>query len=60
MSCANRVALLGHAVKHVAKTAGDTTRLQIALTINVSRTKYVTDRKEKRKEPEESGTNGQG
>jgi hypothetical protein len=34
--------------------------LQIGLAINVSRTKIVIDRKEKRNEPEESGTNGQG
>jgi hypothetical protein len=54
------VALLVHAVKHVAKIAGDKKRLQIGLTINLSGTKYVTHRKEKRKEPEESGTNGQG
>ena len=42
--CADRVALLGHAVKHVAETAGDMTRLQIGLTINVTGTKYVIDR----------------
>jgi hypothetical protein len=39
----------------------DTTNiaLQIGLTINVSRNKYVIDRKEKRNEPEERGTNVQ-
>jgi hypothetical protein len=40
----------------------DTTNvaLQIGLATNVSRTKYMIDRKEKRNEPDENGTKGRG
>jgi hypothetical protein len=40
----------------------DTTNVafQIGLTINVSRTKYVIDRKKNGNEPEESGTKNRG
>jgi len=46
---------LGHTVKHVAETAEDMTTVatHIGLTINVSKTKYMFNRKKRGTEPEE-------
>jgi hypothetical protein len=56
---ANDVIVLGCVVKHIAETLDDMTAVasQMGLTINVSKTKYMINRKKKRNEPEER--NGQ-
>jgi hypothetical protein len=53
--------VLGHAVKHTVETLADTTTVasQMGLTINVSKTKYMINRKKKGNEPEEIEINGQ-
>jgi phage tail sheath gpL-like len=54
------VVALGLAVKHIAETLEDmmTAASQIGLTINVSKTKYMINRKKKGNEPEEIEING--
>jgi len=51
--------VLGHIVKHDAATAEDmtTTAVQIGLTINVSKTKYMFNWKKRGTEPEETDVN---
>jgi len=51
--------VLGHTVKHVAETAEDMTAAatQTGLTINVSKTKYMFNRKKRGSEPEEIEVN---
>jgi hypothetical protein len=56
---ADDVVVLGHRVKRVAETAEDftTAATQIGLTINVSKTKCMFNRKKKGPEPEETEIN---
>ena len=56
---ADDIVVLGHTVKHVAETAEDmtTTATQFGLTINVSKTKYMFNRKKRGPEPEETEIN---
>jgi len=51
---ADDMVVLGHTVKHDAETAEDmtTAAMQIGLTINVSKTKYMFNRKKRGTEPE--------
>jgi hypothetical protein len=61
LSHADDVAVLRHAVKYVAGTAEDmtTVALQIGLSINVSKTKYMVSSKKKKNEPQEIVINWQ-
>jgi hypothetical protein len=58
---AHDVVVLGLAVKHTAEALEDMTTVasQVGLTINVSKTKYMINRKKNGNEPEEIEINGQ-
>jgi len=56
---ADDTVVLGHIVKHDAETAEEmtTAAVRIGLTINVSKTKYMFNRKKRGTEPEETEIN---